>query len=38
MDVCIKECPLPHAVGGRLVSCHLPDDFDTSVAGTAVVV
>jgi oligopeptide transport system ATP-binding protein len=38
MDVCTKECPPPHAVGGRLVSCHLPDDFDTSEAGTAVLV
>jgi oligopeptide/dipeptide ABC transporter ATP-binding protein len=38
MDVCTKECPQPHAVGGRLVSCHLPDDFDTSVTGTTVLV
>jgi oligopeptide transport system ATP-binding protein len=35
MDVCTTECPQPHAVGGRLVSCHLPDDFDTSATGSA---
>jgi len=35
MDICTTECPQPHAVGGRLVSCHLPDDFDTSATGTA---
>jgi oligopeptide/dipeptide ABC transporter ATP-binding protein len=29
MDVCDKVYPEPHdAGGGRLVSCHLPDDFD----------
>ena len=38
MDVCTAECPQPHAVGGRLVSCHLPDDFDTSVTGAAILV
>jgi hypothetical protein len=36
MDVCTTVCPQPHAVGGRLVSCHLPDDFDTSETGAAV--
>ena len=36
MDICTTECPQPHAVGGRLVSCHLPDDFDTSETGTTV--
>jgi len=38
MDVCTTECPQPHAVGGHLVSCHLPDDFDTSATGATVVV
>jgi peptide/nickel transport system ATP-binding protein len=38
MEICTTECPQPHAVGGRLVSCHLPDDFDTSTTGTAVLV
>ena len=28
MDVCSRECPRPHAVGERLVACHLPDDCD----------
>ena len=35
MDICTTECPQPHAVGERLVSCHLPDDFDTSATGEA---
>jgi len=38
MDICTTEYPQPHAVGGRLVSCHLPDDFDTSETGSAVLV
>ena len=33
MDICTTECPQPHAVGARLVACHLPDDFDTSRRG-----
>jgi hypothetical protein len=29
MDVCDRVEPEPHdAGGGRLVACHLPDDFD----------
>jgi oligopeptide/dipeptide ABC transporter ATP-binding protein len=36
MDVCVTECPQPHAVGERLVACHLPDDFDTSTTGSTV--
>jgi oligopeptide/dipeptide ABC transporter ATP-binding protein len=34
MSVCSAECPPPHAVGDRLVSCHLPDGFDLD-AGAA---
>jgi oligopeptide/dipeptide ABC transporter ATP-binding protein len=37
MDVCTSECPQPHKIDGRLVSCHLPDDFDTSATGSSVV-
>ncbi len=34
MPVCSEERPEPHAVGGRLVACHLPDDSDLSAEGS----
>jgi len=34
MDICTREYPTPHAVGGRQVACHLPDDFDAGAAGS----
>jgi len=28
MPICEQEHPAPHDLGGRRISCHLPDDFD----------
>jgi oligopeptide transport system ATP-binding protein len=30
MPICDREHPAPHSLGGRRISCHLPDDVDLS--------